>query len=180
MKIGSFHHLPTIPKGKSLVSSILGTFYLLHIVENSRTFTAVTPHIHDLSSLWNWLAAFNWHSVLALYIIFKGWKPLLSQTHRMIEVGRDFQKSSGPTPRSDRAIYSWVPRTMSRWFFNISKDGDSIRSLANLCQCSFTLTMKKCFLMLLCFCSLTLILSENRVMEWFILEKPHKITESIY
>ncbi|XP_074997864.1 armadillo repeat-containing protein 1 isoform X2 [Calonectris borealis] len=36
---------------------------------------------------------------------------------------------------------------MSRQLLNISKGGDSTTSLANLCQCSVTLTVKKCFLL---------------------------------
>lgn len=38
-------------------------------------------------------------------------------------------------------------RTMSGHVWNVSKDGDSPTSLGNLCQCSVTLTLKKCFLM---------------------------------
>ena len=55
--------------------------------------------------------------------------------------------------------------TMSRWLLDIAKDRDSIVILGSLCQCSVTLTVKKCFLMfrgnLLCFilCPLPHVLS---------------------
>ena len=45
------------------------------------------------------------------------------------------------TPCSTRATYSQLSRTMSRWFWNISKEGDSTTSLSNLCQWSLTLTV---------------------------------------
>jgi len=66
-------------------------------------------------------------------------------------------------PCSSRTTYSQLPRTVSRWLLNISKEGDSTASLGNLCQCS--VTAKKCFLMfrgnLLCLslCPLPLVLS---------------------
>lgn len=43
--------------------------------------------------------------------------------------------------------YSWLPRAVSMWLFNISRDRDSVVSLDNQCQCSVTLTGKKWFLM---------------------------------
>ena len=73
----------------------------------------------------------------------------------MAEVGRDLRRSPGPTLCSSRATQSQLPSTMSIGLLNISKDGDSAVSLGNLCQCSVTLTVIKCFLMfrgnLLCF-----------------------------
>lgn len=48
-----------------------------------------------------------------------------------------------------------LSRTISRWLWNISRDGDSRTNLGSLCQCSVTLTVKICFLMfrqnLVCF-----------------------------
>jgi len=43
-------------------------------------------------------------------------------SHRMVEIGRDLWKSSGPN--SSMATYSQLPRTVSRWLLNTSKDGD--------------------------------------------------------
>ena len=40
---------------------------------------------------------------------------------------------------------SQLPRTMSRWLLNFSKDGDSTSSLGNLCPCSVNLTVEKVF-----------------------------------
>lgn len=70
---------------------------------------------------------------------------------------------SGPQskpPAEDRLF-----TTMLSKVFNISRDGDSIAFLGNLCQCTVTLTVKKYFLMFrgnpLCFslCSVLLVLS---------------------
>jgi len=36
------------------------------------------------------------------------------------------------TPRSSRAVHSWLLRIMSRWLLNIPRDGDSTTSLGNL------------------------------------------------
>ena len=72
---------------------------------------------------------------------------------------------STTSPCLSRASYSWLPRNMFRWLLSISKDGDSTTCLGNLCQCSVTRTVKKCFPMLrgnlLCFsvCPLPLVLS---------------------
>ncbi|XP_074996859.1 uncharacterized protein LOC142078291 isoform X2 [Calonectris borealis] len=44
-----------------------------------------------------------------------------SQNHRMVEIGRDLWRSSCPTPCSSRATYGQLPRTMSRWLFNIPR-----------------------------------------------------------
>ena len=66
---------------------------------------------------------------------------------------------------SSRATWNWLPRTMSRRLLNFSKDGDTTASPGNLCQCSVTLSVTKCFLMfrgnLPCFslCPLPLVLS---------------------
>ena len=47
-----------------------------------------------------------------------------SQNHRMVEVGKDLWRSSGPTPCSSRATQSQLPRTMFRRYLNIAKEGD--------------------------------------------------------
>jgi len=46
-------------------------------------------------------------------------------------------------PCSSRPTYSRLPRTMSRWFFSIYKDGESTKFLGNLDECSVTLTVEK-------------------------------------
>jgi len=46
---------------------------------------------------------------------------------------------------SSRATQRWLPKTVSRWLLNISRD--STTSLGNLCQCLVILTVKKWFLM---------------------------------
>jgi len=84
---------------------------------------------------------------------------------RTVEVGRDLGGDLVQAPCSTRATSSQLPRTVSRQLLNISKDGDSITSLGNLCQRLLTLTVKKCFLTfrgnLPCFglCPLPLVLS---------------------
>lgn len=67
------------------------------------------------------------------------------KSHRLIELGWDLCRPSGPTPCLVGATKSWVRRTMSRWFLNI----DSRASLGNLCQCLVTLSVKKGFLLFL-------------------------------
>ena len=47
---------------------------------------------------------------------------------------------------SSRTTWSQLPRTISRWLLNVSKDGNPTIAVGNLCQCSVTLTVKKCFL----------------------------------
>lgn len=59
------------------------------------------------------------------------------RTAEGFEVRKELFRSSGPSSSSSR-----MPRTMSRWFMNISKDGESTASL-RLCQCSVTLTEGK-------------------------------------
>jgi len=49
----------------------------------------------------------------------------LSQNHKMVEVGRYLCRSSGPAPCKSRVIWRWLPRTMSRWLLNVSKEGGS-------------------------------------------------------
>lgn len=41
-------------------------------------------------------------------------------------------------------LESWLARNVSRWLFNIPKDGVYTISLGNVCQCLFALMMKKC------------------------------------
>jgi len=65
---------------------------------------------------------------------------------RMAEVGRDLWGSCCPTLCSSRATQSWLPSSMSKQLFSISRNGESATSLGILCQCSVTLTVKKCFL----------------------------------
>lgn len=60
------------------------------------------------------------------------------QNHRMVNVGRDLCRSSGPTSR--------LPKTMTRWLLKIYKKGDCSASLVYLLPCSKTCTVKKCFL----------------------------------
>jgi len=50
-------------------------------------------------------------------------------------------------PCSSRAIWNWLPRSMSRWLLSISKEGYFTTCLGNLSQCWVTLTVKKCFLL---------------------------------
>ena len=74
--------------------------------------------------------------------------PLYSQNHLMTEVGRDLQRSSGPSLPLQQGHLEPVllPRAMSRHLLTISKHGDSTSFLDNLCQCSLTHTLKKGFL----------------------------------
>lgn len=60
-----------------------------------------------------------------------------SQNHRLADVGRDLQSSSGRTSSLKHGRLKF--RTMSRWIWNISKEEDN---LGNLCQCSVTLTVE--------------------------------------
>ena len=60
----------------------------------------------------------------------------------MVQVGRDLWRSPGPTSCSSWATYNKLPRTMSRCFFRISKEGNSKASLGKPCQCLVTLPVK--------------------------------------
>lgn len=62
-----------------------------------------------------------------------------SQNYGRIEVSKGIWRSLGPNSSSvDWATESWLPRTVSRWRLNNSKDGGSTASLNNVCQCSAT------------------------------------------
>lgn len=50
-------------------------------------------------------------------------------------------------PAQARSSQSTCHSTVSRWFLNISLEGDSKTFLVNLCQCSVTCMVKKLFLM---------------------------------
>lgn len=63
----------------------------------------------------------------------------------MVEVGRHLWRLSDALC-SVKATWSWLLRTMFRWFFNISKDKGCITSVGSLCQCSVTSTEQKWFL----------------------------------
>ena len=93
----------------------------------------------------------------------KRWEHTITE---VVKVGRNLWRSSCPIPLLKHGhLDPGLPRTMSRWLLNISKDGGSTTSLSNLCQCLVTCTVKKCFPMfggnLLCFsvCTLPLVLS---------------------
>ena len=83
----------------------------------------------------------------------------------MVGVGRDLCGSPSPPPCRSRVTHSRLHRTLSRWVWNISREGDSTASLGSLYQCSVILRGKKFFLMFswnfLCFslCPLPLVLS---------------------
>ena len=92
----------------------------------------------------------------------------IAELHRITERLRLEGTSGGHLVQplcSSRATHSWLARTMSRQLLSISKDGDSTTSLGNLCQCSVTPVVTKCFPMfrgnLQCFgvCPLPLVLS---------------------
>lgn len=51
---------------------------------------------------------------------------------------------------SSTSTQSQLTRTKPRQLLRISKERDSTISLGNLCQCSVTLMVKKCFFMFLC------------------------------
>lgn len=77
-------------------------------------------------------------------------RSLLWQNRRMVEVGR----ASGGLlvqccPCSSRATQSRLSRTMSRQILSLprSTEGDATTTLGNVCRCSVTCTVKKCFLM---------------------------------
>lgn len=66
--------------------------------------------------------------------------------HRVGKVGRDLRRLSSPT--DCRVNYSRLPRVMSSWILNISKDNNSTTSLGNTFHCSTPLTVKKFLLFL--------------------------------
>lgn len=54
------------------------------------------------------------------------------QNHRMVQIGKELQRSSGPTPFSRRATKSRLPRTVSRQLLAIFRYGDFATSLVKL------------------------------------------------
>lgn len=66
-----------------------------------------------------------------------------SQNHRLLDIGRDLEGSSGPTSPLKHGQLKL--RTISWWIWNISKEEDF---LGKLWPCSVTLTVEKCLLML--------------------------------
>lgn len=52
-----------------------------------------------------------------------------------------------PNPLLKQAPQSRLQRKVSRWVFNIPREGDFTASLGNLCPCLVTFTVEKCFLM---------------------------------
>jgi len=69
----------------------------------------------------------------------------LSQDHKVVEIGRDIWRSSGPIPCSSRVSCSRFLRSLTSQILSISKDGDSTTSLGNPFQYSVTLTVTKVF-----------------------------------
>lgn len=65
----------------------------------------------------------------------------------MFEVGKHLWRSSNSTSLLNRVTYSILPRIVSRWLFNISREADSATSIGNLCQFSVSIRVKKFFLM---------------------------------
>lgn len=57
-------------------------------------------------------------------------------------VGRDFWRSSSPTPPLKQVPYSILHRKVSRWVLNMSREGNSTISLLSLFQSSVTLMVK--------------------------------------
>lgn len=72
----------------------------------------------------------------------------------MADTGWDLWRSSHPTPALLKQSHL-QPRKLSRWFSDMSKDGDTTACLGNLCQFLVTIIVKKRFLVLrrnlLCF-----------------------------
>lgn len=68
-------------------------------------------------------------------------------THRIDEVGKTPGGHLIQHPCSSRVPQSTLLRIMSRWFLNISREGDPTTSLSNVFQCSVTYTVRF-FLML--------------------------------
>jgi len=69
-----------------------------------------------------------------------------SQNGRMVEAGRDLWRSSRPTPLLKQGHLELVAQEcVFRWLLSVSEDGYSTTSMGNLCQCSVTLTVRKCF-----------------------------------
>jgi len=88
-----------------------------------------------------------------------------SQNHRMLRVGGDLCRSSGPTPLPKQGHLQQAAQDLVRWVLNISREGESTTSLGSLFQGSVTVREKLFFLMFrqnfLCFnlCPLPLVLS---------------------
>jgi len=67
----------------------------------------------------------------------------------MVGVGRDFCGSSSPTPMPKQILLEQAAQDRIQAYFEylqISRDGNPTIPLGSLFQCSFTLTVKKCFL----------------------------------
>lgn len=71
----------------------------------------------------------------------------MEQKHRItesvIKLGRSLWMSSASTSSLKQGHLHLLARTTSKWFLNISKDGDSSTALGKLCQCWVTLTGEK-------------------------------------
>lgn len=70
-----------------------------------------------------------------------------SGNHRLIDTGRDLLRSSGPALLLKQGHVQCNYRSFPDCFFNISKDGDTITALSNLCQRLVNLRIQKRFLM---------------------------------
>lgn len=70
-----------------------------------------------------------------------------SQNQKVAEIGRDLWRPSGPTTMLKQCRLDWLPRSMSRWLLNISKEEDSTTSVGNLWKRLVTPSVKKCLLM---------------------------------
>lgn len=64
-----------------------------------------------------------------------------------VVVQKDLWKSSGPNPLLSQSHLKPVTQAYIQTALNISRHGESMTSLGNLCQSLVTLPVKKCFLM---------------------------------
>lgn len=93
-----------------------------------------------VASWWQNTGPLQWF----VFIVFWMSQPTFPSEHRekhyrIVEVWRDLFKSPGPASCSRVVNESWLSMSMSRWLFNITRDGDSTTPLSNLGQCLVTL-----------------------------------------
>lgn len=121
--------------------TVVFLFVCLMSLSNLKQESCMIPHVAYMWLDWNtrhefgyWFCAWSiciWISYLTCLVVTDLQN---SQNHRVVEVGRDIWKSSGPAPCLGRDTKSHLPRSMSRQLISISSQlsGQSVPVLPHL------------------------------------------------